>query len=282
MSMFAEKVAVVTGAGSGIGRALALELSHRGAKLAISDIDAVGLAETDKLLREAGTQSFASTLDVGNAAAFAEYSDTVSAHYGIVHQLYNNAGTTLGSRSFLDMRVEHFEKVMNVNFWGVVYGTRSFLPHLIESGQGTLVNISSLNGLMAQPELSAYCSSKFAIRGFTETIRCEMMLADHNLRVIVVHPGGVKTNIANASQPKDEVPNESERAQAEARLQLYNTLLLRMSPAKAASIILNGVERGRSRIVVTQQAIFLDWLIRALPQTYPKIVVAAMRRALRR
>lgn len=282
MSAFENKVAVVTGAGSGIGRALALGLAQRGAKLAISDIDPVGLAETDTMLRAAGTQSFCRPLDVADAAAFADYAGAVKAHYGVIHQLYNNAGTTLGSRPFLEMRTEHFETVMNVNFWGVVNGTRAFLPHLIESGEGALVNISSLNGLMAQPELSAYCSSKFAVRGFTETVRGEMMMAGHNMQVVVVHPGGVKTNIANYGRPKDEVLSEDEEVLAEERLRLYNEKLLKMSPEEAASIILKGVERGRSRIVITRQAIFLDWLVRALPQTYPKLVVAAMRRALGR
>ncbi|MCO6186006.1 SDR family oxidoreductase [Rhizobium sp. L1K21] len=280
MSVFREKVAVVTGAGSGIGRALALGLAERGARVAISDIDPVGLDETDRMLRTIGAESFASTFDVGDASAFAEYAEAVKWHYGVVHHLYNNAGTTLGSRPFLEMRPEHFEKVMNVNFWGVVNGTRVFLPLLIESGEGALVNISSLNGLMAQPELSAYCGSKFAVRGFTETLRAEMMMADHNVHVVVVHPGGVKTNIANSAQPKDEVLDDDERIRAEERLRLYNEKLLKMSPEKAASIILNGVERGRSRIVITREAVVLDWLVRALPQAYPRLVVAAMRRAL--
>lgn len=275
MSLFAGKVAVVTGAGSGIGRALALGLAQRGAKLALSDINEANLAETEALARQAGAESDARPLDVSDASRFAAYAAEVGERFGVVHQLYNNAGITRGSAPFLDMRAEDFSAILRVNFEGVVNGTRAFLPHLITSGAGCLVNISSLNGLMAQPHLSAYVASKFAVRGFTETIRAEMLVAGHPVQVVVVHPGGVHTNIANAGVPDDVELTPVERAAAERRVRIYNEKLLTMPPEAAARIILDGVERGRTRIVVTARAIWLDRFIRLLPQGYVRRVAAA-------
>jgi NAD(P)-dependent dehydrogenase (short-subunit alcohol dehydrogenase family) len=274
MSPFAGKAAVVTGAGSGIGRALALGLAARGAKLALSDIDEAGLAETGALVRKAGGEADLRHVDVGDAASVSAYATEVKKRLGTVHQLYNNAGITRGSRPFLEMRPQDFAAIMRVNFDGVVNGTRAFLPHLIASGAGCLVNISSLNGLMAQPHLSAYVASKFAVRGFTETIRAEMLVAGHPVQVVVVHPGGVHTNIANSSIPDDAVLTEAERARAKKRIQVYNEKLLTMPPDEAARVILDGVARGRTRIVVTTQAVWVDRLVRLLPVGYVRRVAA--------
>ena len=270
---FTGKVAAVTGAGSGIGRALALGLARRGARLALSDIDKAGLAETEGLVTRAGGEAHSRLLDVGDAEAFPAYAVEVAQAFGAVHQLYNNAGILSGSAPFLETRPKDFAAIMRVNFDGVVNGTRAFLPHLIASGAGVLVNISSLNGLMATPALSAYVASKFAVRGFTETIRAEILFAGHPVQVVVVHPGGVRTNIANSAIPDDVVLTEAQRAMAERSIKLYNEKLLTMPPEDAARVILDGVERGRTRIVVTARAVWLDRFVRLFPESYvPRVV----------
>ncbi|MDQ2797072.1 MAG: SDR family NAD(P)-dependent oxidoreductase, partial [Actinomycetota bacterium] len=188
-------VAVVTGAGSGIGRALAYDLARRGAKLAVSDIDATGLAETVKQVRVIGAAVHDTRLDVTDRAAVLAYADEVAAHYGVVNIVINNAGIAF-TGDIADMSFEQIERVMDVDFWGVVNGTKAFLPHIIASGDGHVVNISSLFGLLSVPGQSAYNAAKFAVRGFTEALRQEMMVSGHKVNVTCVHPGGIKTAIA--------------------------------------------------------------------------------------
>src|SRR6476469_7426535 len=167
MSSVRGKVAVVTGAGSGIGRALASELAARGARLALSDVDEAGLAETAELASAAGADVHTQRVDVSDRAAVEAYASTVAAHFGVVHQIYNNAGIAF-ARPLLETTYEDYDRVLGVNLWGVIHGTKAFLPHLVESGDGHVVNVSSLNGYMAQDRMSHYCTSKFAVRGFTE------------------------------------------------------------------------------------------------------------------
>ncbi|WP_035855180.1 SDR family NAD(P)-dependent oxidoreductase [Cryptosporangium arvum] len=261
-----DTVAVVTGAGSGIGRALAVALAGRGARLAISDIDPVGLAETAER-----TNAHAELLDVSDRAAVAAYARSVAGHFGTVHQLYNNAGIADGAPSILDGDYGSFERVLGVNLWGVIHGTTEFLPHLIASGAGHVVTISSLNGYLAQAGLAAYCTSKFAVRGFTETLRSEMLRDGHPVDVTVVHPGGVKTNIALAALAAARARGETVTREQEARTRTYTDKLLRMDPAKAATIILDGVAAKRPRILVGNDAKAIDALVRLAPGTYPRL-----------
>ena len=195
MSSFEGKVAVITGAGSGIGRALALNLAQKGAKLALSDIDAEGLAETVRQAERLGAQVKADRLNVAEREAVLAYAEDVVAHYGLVNQVYNNAGIAhhgdVEKTEFKDI-----ERIMDVDFWGVVNGTKAFLPHVIASGDGHIVNISSLFGLIAVPGQSAYNAAKFAVRGFTEALRQEMLVSGHPVKVTCVHPGGIKTAVA--------------------------------------------------------------------------------------
>ncbi|WP_459979200.1 SDR family NAD(P)-dependent oxidoreductase, partial [Mycobacterium avium] len=189
MQGFAGKVAVVTGAGSGIGQALAVELARSGAKVAISDVDLEGLAHTEEQLKAIGAQYKADRLDVTEREAFLAYADAVKEHFGKVNQIYNNAGIAFTG----DVEVSQFkdiERVMDVDFWGVVNGTKAFLPHLIASGDGHVVNVSSVFGLFSVPGQAAYNSAKFAVRGFTEALRQEMAAAGHPVAVTTVHPGG--------------------------------------------------------------------------------------------
>jgi len=277
VSSVSGKVAVVTGAGSGIGRALAIELARRGARVAISDVNEVGLASTAATI---GSDVHQQTLDVADGEAFAAYATAVLERFGVVHQLYNNAGIAF-SRSVLESEVADYERVLGVNLWGVIHGTKAFLPHLIASGDGHLVNVSSLNGYMAQGDMTHYCTSKFAVRGFTESVRAEMLAAGHPVQVSSVHPGGIKTNIANAAYEKAQELGLPTTPADEKRRKTYNEKLLKMDPAQAATIIVDGVERGRPRILVGNDAKAVDVLVRLLPSRYPKLAVAFDKRLTR-
>src|SRR5271169_4617856 len=191
MEGFAGKVAAVTGAGSGIGQALALELARSGAAVAISDVDTEGLAQTEEQLKAIGAPVRSDRLDVTEREAFHIYADQINEHFGKVNQIYNNAGIAftgdVGISQFKDI-----ERVMDVDFWGVVNGTKAFLPPLIASGDGHIINVSSFFGLMSVPGPATYKSAKFTVRGFTEALRQEMMLNGHPVKVTAVHPGSIK------------------------------------------------------------------------------------------
>ena len=278
MSKFTGKVAVVTGAGSGIGRALALALAARGAKLALSDIDEASAAETAKVASDLGVEAISGKLDVADRAAFLAYADEVATHFGVVHQIYNNAGIAF-SRTIVDSELSDYDRVLGINLFGVITGTKAFLPHLIASGDGHVVNISSLNGIMPQPELSAYCTAKFGVRGFTETLRMEMLQSRKPVKVLVVHPGGVKTNIANKAAEVElaagKVPTEKELAQQK----LYNEKLLVLPPEKAAEIILTAVAKGKPRVMVGNDAKAIDLMIRIAPGPFQKGALKYMAKA---
>jgi NAD(P)-dependent dehydrogenase (short-subunit alcohol dehydrogenase family)/pimeloyl-ACP methyl ester carboxylesterase len=276
------KVAVVTGAGSGIGRALAIELARRGARLALSDVDELGLAETADQVKALGAEIHTARVDVADRAAVVAYAEAVAAHFGVVHQVYNNAGIAGAGGTVLETDWAMYDRVLSVNLFGVIHGTKAFLPHLIASGDGHVVNVSSLNGFLAQPSLSAYCTSKFGVRGFTEALRGEMVLEGHPVQVSVVHPGGVRTNIAAAALAEARAQGREVTPEQEARHRLYDEKLLRMPPERAAQIILDGVEAGRPRILVGRDAQAVDRLVRLLPARYPALGAWAARRATRR
>ena len=274
MEGFAGKVAVVTGAGSGIGQALALELGRSGAKLAISDVDTEGLAQTETQLKAIGAQVKADRLDVTEREAFLAYADAVAEHFGKVNQIYNNAGIAFSG----DVEVSQFkdiERVMDVDFWGVVNGTKAFLPHLIASGDGHVINVSSLFGLMAVPGQAAYNSAKFAVRGFTEALRQEMVLAGHPVGVTTVHPGGIKTAIArNATAAEGLDANELAK--------MFDKRLAHTSPKRAAEIILEAVRKNKARVLVGADAKALDLLVRLTGSGYQRIVGLSMGRIMPR
>lgn len=262
MSGFEGRVAVVTGAGSGIGRALALALADRGASLALCDIDAAGLAETTRRVEALGSAVRSDTVDVTSSPEVAGYADAVADHFGRVDQLYNNAG--IGMTSDIDTTpVEATRRVMETNFWGVVHGTTSFLPHLRASGEGHVVNISSLYGLMAVPSKSAYVAAKFAVRGYTEALRTEMLLSDQPVRVTCVHPGGVRTNVAR---------NGIVGAGYDANriVELFETKLARTTPERAAAVILKGVAANRARVIVGVDAKLMDLFVRLTGSWYQR------------
>jgi len=269
MSSVCGKVAVVTGAGSGIGRQLAFELAKRGARLALSDVDELGLAETADRAKALGADVHSARLDVSDRAAVEAYAGEVAASFGVVHQVYNNAGISGGGGTILDNDWAVYDRTLGVNLFGVLHGTKAFLPHLIASGDGHVVNVSSLNGYFAQPTLSAYCASKFAVRGFTETLRTEMIAGGHPVQVTVVHPGGVATNIASATVTEAREQGLELTPEQVARSRVYNEKLLKMPAEQAARIIVDGVEAGRPRVRVGTDAKIVDRLVRLLPARYP-------------
>jgi NADP-dependent 3-hydroxy acid dehydrogenase YdfG len=272
MEGFAGKVAVVTGAGSGIGRALAIELARSGAKLAISDVDTEGLAQTAERLEAIGAPVKSDRLDVTEREAFIAYADEVNEHFGKVNQIYNNAGIAFTG----DIEISQFkdiERVMDVDFWGVVNGTKAFLPHLIASGDGHVVNVSSIFGLFSVPGQSAYNSAKFAVRGFTEALRQEMALAGHPVKVTAVHPGGIKTAIARNATAAEGV-DASELAE------FFDKRLASTSPQRAAQIILEAVRKNKARVLVGPDAKVLDLVVRFTGSGYQRLFSAVLGRAM--
>src|SRR3978361_1655532 len=254
MEGFAGKVAVVTGAGSGIGQALAIELGRSGAKLAISDVDVDGLAVTEGRVRAISVPVKGDRLDVTEREAFLAYADAVYEHFGTVHQIYNNAGIAF-TGDIEDSQFKDIERVMDVDYWGVVNGTKIFLPHLIASGDGHVINVSSVFGLLAVPGQGAYNAAKFAVRGFTEALRQEMLVARHPVKVTCVHPGGIKTAVARNATVCD---GEDGQTFAE----FFDTCLALPSPDMAAATIVDGVRDGRARVVIGWEAKALDVLSR--------------------
>lgn len=270
MQGFAGKVAVVTGAGSGIGQALAVELARSGAKVAISDVNLEGLAQTEEQLKAIGASFKSDRLDVTEREAFLAYADGVKEHFGKVNQIYNNAGIAFTG----DVEVSQFkdiERVMDVDFWGVVNGTKAFLPHLIASGDGHVVNVSSVFGLFAVPGQAAYNSAKFAVRGFTEALRQEMGAAGHPVAVTTVHPGGIKTAIArNATAAEGLDPEQLAK--------LFDKRLARTSPQRAAKIILDAVRKKKARVLVGTDAKLLDVMVRVAGPYYQQLFGPVMGR----
>src|SRR5262245_10621287 len=237
------KVVAITGAGSGIGRELALIAARRGALVAISDWDADRLAETVDLLKSEGVSELRSdVVDVSDRAAVGQWAEAVSGQFGRVDALINNAGVTV-TGDFEEMSYEDFDWIVGINLLGVVHGTKEFLPHLIASGDGHLVNVSSLFGLMSVPGQSAYHATKYAVRGFTEALREEMLVNRHPVAVTCVHPGGVKTGISRHGR-------KTASQDAEAVDSLFEERLASMSPEKAAEIIIEGMLKARPRLLV--------------------------------
>jgi len=271
MKTLSDKVVVITGAGSGIGRALALNLAEKGSLLALSDVDEDGLAETVVLAEKAGAKEVRSDrLDVADRAAFEAYAADIAAHFGRVNVVINNAGVALAG-DFVDLEMKDIDWIMGINFWGVVHGSKFFLPHLIESGDGHLVNISSLFGLIAMPGQSMYNASKFAVRGMTEAIREEMLIARNKVGVTAVHPGGIKTAIARNARVSDK---EDKAAMAK----IFDEKLATMTPEKAATIIVRGITRNQARVLVGLDAHALHTFGKLAGSRYQDVIAMGSRR----
>jgi NAD(P)-dependent dehydrogenase (short-subunit alcohol dehydrogenase family) len=262
------RTAVITGAGSGIGRAIATSLAQRGCHLALADIDARGLAETVSLLPSSGVRITSHHLDVADRAMVAAFPAIVAAQHGGADLLVNNAGVALGGTFDLVSEAD-FDWLFNINFHGVVAMTRAFLPLLRASTEARLVNISSIFGIVAPAEQVAYAASKFAVRGFSEALRHE--LAGSTVGVTLVHPGGVRTNIsASARAPLGVDGPEVARRRA-----AFATFL-RMPPSTAGEIIVRGVEQRRARLLVGSDAVGLALLARLLPVSYWSVMARGL------
>lgn len=266
MGYFKGRVVVVTGAGAGIGRQLAIQLAAQGAKLALIDIDQGGLEETVELAGISANSVMISARDVTDREAMGECAAATLAQFGHVDAIFNNAGV-LYSGTVEDSDYPDIEHVMNVDFWGVVNGSKAFLPYIIASDRGSIVNISSAFGLMAAPGYSAYNSAKFAVRGFTESLRQEMFLHHRQVAVTCVFPGGIKTSIARTARVATTLDHSDV-------VESFESSIARTDPADAAKTILRGVERRRPRVLIGNDARIVDVLTRVASSGYQRIIPA--------
>jgi len=271
---FDDRVAAITGAGSGIGRALAVELAGRGAHLALSDIDEVGLAETVARCEGRGVKVTARRVDVADRSEVEAWADEVVADHGRVNLIVNNAGVALTAEVDA-MSYDDLEWLMGINFWGVVHGTKAFLPHLKAAGEGHVVNLSSVFGLLSIPTQSAYNAAKFGVRGFTDALRIELDAADCGVSSTTVHPGGIRTNIvrnARLGPATGGLPEDREQAARDFERAALTT------PEKAARQILLAVQRDRRRALIGPDAKVLDLVSRLPAGLYQRVLARGVRR----
>jgi short-subunit dehydrogenase len=260
--MFRNKVVVLTGAGSGIGRELARQFAEAGARLALSDVNITGLEETVGLLPE-GHDCRSYIVDVSSKEAVFAHADEVRRDFGAAHYVINNAGATIFG-TVKHTSIEEYEWQLGINMWGVLYGTKAFLPMMLEQKEGCIVNISSVFGLLAFPTQSAYNMSKFAVRGLTEALWSE--LDGTGVRAVCVHPGGIKTNIekggrycAAATSEDSQFAGQSEK-------------LLKTPPADCAADIIRGLHKGKKRILTGNKSSTMFWMTRLFPNSYPRLL----------
>ncbi len=273
MKSFKNKVAAITGAGSGIGRALAVNLAKQGCDLALSDVNKNGLSETVNEARGQGVNVSYQLLDVAKRDDVYAWADQVVTEHGCVNLIFNNAGVAL-SGTVEALSIEDYEWIMDINFWGVLYGTKAFLPHLEASGDGHIINISSVFGLTSQPLMSGYNASKFAVRGFTESLRQDLEITGSSVSSTCVHPGGIKTNIARDARISDSVA-EVTGSSLEATMAEYEKLFIH-TPDSAAKVILDGVKKNKRRVLIGADARVYDGLARIMPSGYQKLITKAI------
>ena len=268
MQEFQGRVAAITGAASGIGRSLAVQLAQRGCHLAISDIDEVGLAETAGLADLAGVKITTQRLDVADRDAIHAWADRVVTDHGKANIIVNNAGVALAA-TVDGMSYEDLDWLMGVNFDGVVAGTKAFLPHLKAAGEGHVVNISSVFGLLGIPSQSAYNAAKFAVRGFTEALRLELDIEDCGVSATTIHPGGIKTNIARNAridmsvQDIGQDPIDAEQG--------FERLFI-TSPKRAAQVIVKAIEKDKRRAMIGPDAHVINLAAKLPPAMYQRVI----------
>lgn len=265
MTLSKNSVALVTGAASGIGRALAVRLAdEKIAGIAICDINEAGLNETFEMLEKTGVTTSKHIVDTSKLEQLERLRDEVLSKHGRVTHLINNAGVGLMG-TFEQISLEDFEWLMSINFWGVIYGCKVFLPVLREQEAAHIINISSVFGMIAPPEQTAYCSAKFAVRGFTESLRHE--LEETNVRVSCVHPGGIKTNIARNSRLGANTPTEYKSQGV-----TFFDKVAQTSPEQAAEVIVSGIKKVNPRILIGKDAYGINFVSRLFPKKYLKVL----------
>ncbi|MCG8588318.1 MAG: SDR family NAD(P)-dependent oxidoreductase [Proteobacteria bacterium] len=267
MRKLRDRIAVVTGASSGIGRALATELAAQGCHLALVDVDGAGLQGVAAQVRELGREASEHVVDVADRSAMSALPEAVASRHGGVHLLVNNAGVSVSAR-FEDHDLDDFEWLVGINFWGVVYGCKFFLPHLLAADEGHIVNLSSIFGIVGIPSQSSYCATKFAVRGFSESLWTE--LRDTPVGVTSVHPGGIRTNIVRSSR----MSAGAERAEMEAAFERFGG-----APEQAARKIIRAVRRNRLRLRIRPESVVGDWLKRLAPSATQHLVALGARRS---
>lgn len=256
---------------------MAINLAGQQCALALSDVNQAGLAETAQLVANVSPNLTitTATIDVSQRDAMHSWAAQVVADHGRINLIINNAGVAHAG-TVLETDYADYEWIMNINFWGVVHGTKAFLPYLIDSGEGHVVNVSSVFGLFAQPMVSAYNATKFAVRGFTESLRQELDMANNGVSASCVHPGGVKTNIAQNARVDNSVSEAGGFSEGAARAQLEK--MFKTTAEQAAATIVNGVKHDKRRILIGLDAKAADAMQRSAPAGYQKLVTAAMRR----
>ncbi|OUS28215.1 short-chain dehydrogenase [Gammaproteobacteria bacterium 45_16_T64] len=268
------KVAAITGAGSGIGRELALNLAEKGCHLALSDIADEGLQETAALLQQYGINLSTQLLDVSDKDAVFAWADAIHSEFGKINLIFNNAGVAL-SGTVDALSIDDYRWIMDINFWGTIYGTKAFLPYLEQSGEGHIINISSVFGLTAQPLMSGYNASKYAVRGFSESIRQDLELTNSKVSVTCVHPGGIKTNIAKAARMSSSVKKAIGMDKDDSIKEFEQSFIT--TAETAANTIIKAVQKNKRRILIGPDARFYDLISRAMPAGYQKVFTEAIR-----
>jgi NAD(P)-dependent dehydrogenase (short-subunit alcohol dehydrogenase family) len=269
MKQLRDRTAVVTGAGSGIGRAVSLLLAREGCRVAVADINRAGLEETKQQIEALGRPVSAHVVDVSDKARMQELVGEVVAAHGAVHVVVNNAGVAV-AKSFEDHTIEDFEWLMGINFWGVIYGCKYFLPELKKADEAHIVNLSSLFGLVGVPLQSSYCASKFAVRGFSEALRIE--LAGTQVGVSSVHPGGIATNIAASSRHNGTAEGSALHERA---TKVFKHM---MPPSAAAARIVTGIRKNKARVLITRETYALDIAKRIAPDASSSLVAWGFQR----
>ena len=271
MKNFKNKVAAITGAGSGMGQQLAILLAKAGCHVSISDVNEKGLAETVELVKPYNVRVTSKKVNVAKLEEVRAWAEETVQNHGSVNMIFNNAGVALGS-TVEGSTYEDLEWIMGINYWGVVYGTKEFLTYLKKTGEGHIINTSSLFGLTAQPTQSAYNSTKFAVRGFTESLRQELDIENSGVSALSVHPGGIRTNIANDARMSDSIKSMGMNPEKSAKA--FNKLL-RMPADEAAQQILDAVLKNKRRLLIGNDAKTLDLVQRILPTGYQRITAFA-------
>ncbi len=273
MEEFTGRVVAITGAASGIGRALAVDFARQGAHVALSDVDTDGLAETVDRCEGRGVKVSAQRLDVADRDAVFAWADQVVADHGAANVIVNNAGVALGA-TVESMSIEDLTWLVDIDFWGVVHGTQAFLPHLKAAGEGHVVNVSSVFGLISIPTQSAYNAAKFAVRGFTDALRMELEIERCGVSATTIHPGGIKTNIARSARIDDSVnrvaPGPGNPVEGFEKM-------LRTTPEKAARQIIEAVRKNKRRALIGPDAKVFDAMARLPAGVYQSIIVRGAR-----